>query len=149
MARPIDFFAYGTLLDQRRMMEAVERWDGLRTARLADHRLRFSRFSESWKGATADLAESAGESVYGVVYRLLSDQARALRRLHPGYVERRLTVETRAGALGVTALVVEHPASSLRPDPAYVMAIDEGMRQHGFAPEIRAALWRWTGLVPP
>ncbi|PYT06966.1 MAG: hypothetical protein DMF49_09625 [Acidobacteria bacterium] len=65
MAQPVEFFAYGSLLDQRLMREMVGEWDSLSTARLPDHKLRFSRYSEEWKGATADLEPSRGDLFFG------------------------------------------------------------------------------------
>jgi hypothetical protein len=149
MAQSVAFFAYGVLLDQRRMMEVVEGWHNMRTARLDGHRLRFSRHSDTWAGATADLVAAEGEAVYGVIYLILSDQYHAVRRLHTGYVERHLTAETGDGPLPVTTLVVEYPRGGLHPSRDYVRAIDEGLRQHGFAADIRATLWRRAGLEAP
>jgi len=65
VAQPVEFFAYGSLLDQRLMREMVGEWDSLSTARLPDHKLRFSRYSEEWKGATADLEPARGGSAGG------------------------------------------------------------------------------------
>ena len=145
MAQPVEFFAYGSLLDQRLMREMVGEWDSLSTARLPDHKLRFSRYSEEWKGATADLEPARGESVYGVIYRIFSYQFLEIGRRFPGYVERRIVVEMDEGLRPATTLVVGSPEAGLKPSDPYIKAIAEGMRQHGFAPSIRETLWRWTG----
>ena len=149
MAQPIDYFAYASLLDQRRMRELAGEWDNLSTARLRDHRLRFSIWSEVWRGATADIEPAVGEDVYGVIYGLFRDQFQEILRRHPGYIDRHVVVETGDGLVTATALVVASPEEGHRPSKGYVQVIDEGMRQHGFAPEIRRTLWRWASLPEP
>ena len=127
----------------------VGEWDSLSTARLPDHKLRFSRYSEEWKGATADLEPARGESVYGVIYRIFSYQFLEIGRRFPGYVERRIVVETEEGLRPATTLVVGSPEAGLKPSDPYIKAIAEGMRQNGFAPVVGESLWRWAGLRPP
>jgi hypothetical protein len=140
MAQPVDFFAYGAHLDQNRMRDAVGGWDSATTACLLDHRLRFTGSDALARWGSADLEAAPGERVYGVVYRIFSEQFMRLRRSCTGYVERRIMVETGDDRLRATTLVVASPCGKRKPSKDHLRDIEEGMRQHGFSPVIRATL---------
>jgi hypothetical protein len=144
VAQPLNYFAWGTLLDQRTMREVAGDWDRLVTARLPGHRLRFSVPNARWRGATGDPVASPGESVYGVIYRILSPQRLDILAAHPGYARKDVTVETIDGPAPAVTLAAASPEPSLRPSEEYLRAIEEGQRQHGFDPAIREALRRWA-----
>ncbi len=140
MAQPVDYFAYGTLLDQRTMRALAGEWDRLIPARLDGYRIRFGPWSDEWRGHTADLEPAPGESVHGVVYRILTPQLAEIIAAHPGYGAVPVSVVTDDDPLRAVALASRESSDVGPPSEAYLRAIEEGMRQHGFDPRIARTL---------
>ena len=64
------YFAYGSNLDWAQMKTRCPSARFVCVARLAGHRLAFTRLSERRRCGTADVVEAAGGEVWGVVYEL-------------------------------------------------------------------------------
>jgi gamma-glutamylcyclotransferase len=64
------YFAYGSNMDGRQMEQRCPVARFLCVARLADHRLAFTRYSRERGCGVADIIPKAGECVWGVVYEL-------------------------------------------------------------------------------
>lgn len=144
MAQPLDYFAWGTLLDQRTMRDVAGDWDRMLPARLPGYRLRFAVWSERWSGAVAAPERAPDASVYGAIYRILTPQMADILAAHPGYRQANVSVETAEGMVPAVTLEAERPETGLAASPGYLRAVEEGYRQMGFRPEILDALRRWA-----
>lgn len=149
MAQPLELFAYETLLDQRRMRETAGEWDTLRPARLPGTRIAFLGWSDAWTSAVATLEPSPGDSVHGVLYRILPYQLREIAQALPGHRETAVTVETDEGLQEAVAFVPTDREAGLRIAESYLRAVEEGLRQHGFTPEIRRRVRDWAAPAAP
>ncbi len=88
------YFAYGSNLDADQMRERCPSSRGVERARLDDHRLGFTRFSQRWDGGVADLIPAPGATVWGVLYHLHVDDLERLDRFEGGYERIRVCVRT-------------------------------------------------------
>lgn len=64
------YFAYGSNLDWSQMRDRCPSARFVRVAKLKDHRLAFTRYSDFRKGGVADVIPEAGQEVWGVVYEI-------------------------------------------------------------------------------
>ena len=64
------YFAYGSNLDWTQMQQRCPSARFVCVARLADHKLAFTRHSDRRGCGVADVVEAAGSDVWGVVYHL-------------------------------------------------------------------------------
>ncbi|WP_445681173.1 gamma-glutamylcyclotransferase family protein [Radicibacter daui] len=101
------YFAYGSNLDPEQMLARCPGHEFVAVAGLADHRLTFPRFSTGRRCGVAGIEPEAGANVWGVIYRLTTENHAALRGFEgydPGrpaaenhYGETRLTLTGRGG----------------------------------------------------
>jgi AIG2-like family len=137
------YFAYGADLSPTQLDARVPGYRPLGAARLTGHKLVFPRFAREWRGATASLAPSANDTVFGALYDLPPDDVPVLHR-HKGYdpesppelnehVFREVTVRRLATgeALSAWTYLAVPDNTTARPSAAYINAILDGARRHG------------------
>jgi gamma-glutamylcyclotransferase (GGCT)/AIG2-like uncharacterized protein YtfP len=73
-------FAYGALMEPRRMRRLCPGARLAGNARLPDHALAFTRYSRAEKGGVADVIPAEGTSVWGVLYEIKESCLGALDR---------------------------------------------------------------------
>ena len=134
------YFAFGSNLDAGRLHIHCPSARLVTTARLADHRLAFSIESKrNWHGGVADIRPSAGDEVWGAIWRIDGAEGRPLDeqegvfREPPAY--RRVTVEVTTPAGDLVRCrsyqVVTPDAEGFAPSPAYKETILRGARELG------------------
>jgi gamma-glutamylcyclotransferase len=64
------YFAYGSNLDWAQMRERCPSSCFIAVAKLENHRLAFTRYSDSRSGGVADLLSEEGHDAWGVVYEI-------------------------------------------------------------------------------
>ncbi len=64
------YFAYGSNLRASQMQRLCPGHDFVAAARLDNHRLAFTLPDTEWRGGVADVIVSAGDTVWGALYRL-------------------------------------------------------------------------------
>jgi cation transport regulator ChaC len=162
-----NYFAYGSVVSLRHAREWCES-HGLdvtpflnaKVARLDGYRIVFDVPSRFWSGLVADLDESAGTSVHGVLFELDDSVREAVMRkegVATGlYRERKAEVFEAVGGKPVTASIfLAVPERRVAPGPAssrYLDALIEGARERGLPVEwasTLASLPRDNGKPPP
>ena len=138
MAREL-YFAYGSNMQSRQMLERCPDSERADVARLADHRLAFTRYSKRRASWVADIVQASGSEVWGVLYRIsATDRDRldvneghptAYRREHTGVV----TADGRPLDAWTYRVVNKQPEGS--PATAYWRLLVEGAREHGLPQE--------------
>lgn len=116
------YFAYGSNLDPRRMLERCPGATGRRAATLPDHALVFDKVALENEGtAYANVEPASGSRVEGALYALTSADLRALDQVegHPYHYSRRLL------------RVLEADGT---PEPAWVYLAVPDRRRHGLVP---------------
>jgi cation transport regulator ChaC len=140
------YFAYGSNLDPgtflgRRRMRPLESRVGL----LAEFELRFDLPVGPGERAVANVAPRAGDSVWGVAYRLSHSDAERLDRTEgvPRGAYLRLSVEVRDTAGAAIAAFTYHSSRGVegrKPSRRYLGLILAGARHHGLPAEYVARL---------
>jgi gamma-glutamylcyclotransferase len=137
------YFAYGSNLRSGQMTRLCPGHEFLGIARLDDHRLAFTLPDKEWRGGVADVIVSAGDAVWGALYRLPQSAWPALddyEVFHPegpeernDYVRRLVTVVTgeEPRALEAWCYFVRAPLGHVAPSALYRAALIEGALERG------------------
>ena len=143
------YFGYGSNLDIDRLHKSCPSARLVLPARLADHRLAFTRKSElKWHGGVADILPAPGEEVWGAVWAIDGEHSRALDQQEglfrdpPGYERYRVTVTTEGGD-EITCRcyhVVAPDPQGFAPSPAYKATLLRGARALALPAHYIAAL---------
>ena len=131
------YFGYGSNLDVERLHENCPSATLVLTARLADHRLAFTRNSEvRWHGGVADILPEPRSEVWGAVWAIDGEHSHALDRQEglfstpPGYERYSVTVTSADGEpIGCRSYRVAAPdRRGFAPSPAYKGTLVRGAR---------------------
>ena len=133
------YFAYGSNMSWQELRSWCPSAEFVTVARLPDHRLDFTRYSQRRRGGVADVVPSNGDEVWGVVYDIPSDELPALDRkegVPNAYQRQDVSVIVQAGerAKALTYTVVQKVPTE-RPSQAYVDLILKGARERGLPAE--------------
>lgn len=148
---PLLYFAYGSNMDPVQIRRRCPSARFVNIARLADHKLAFSRRSVRRRSGVADVVPAVGDAVWGIVYRLLSvrdieilDAAegfRPARKRAQGYI--RETRVVRLGGAGTPApaniYIAQRQKTPPPPTAAYIAHMTRGAEHWGL-PEGYAAM---------
>jgi hypothetical protein len=138
------YFAYGSNADPERFRSRVGPWEARLPATVEGLKLTFSARVESEGGGGAVVVESSASRVYGVAYRITTEQMQAMdaeefdpgRDLHGS--GRRITVTAASGPRSFDAeLYTISPAGDFRaPSERYLGHILRGLRHAGHGDEV-------------
>jgi cation transport regulator ChaC len=138
------YFAYGSNM-QRETFEGrrAQRPVARRVGRLDGFRLTFDLPVGSGERGVANIRAAAGDSTYGVLYRIDRSAVGALDRsegVPSAY--RKLWTTVQSGAHGISAFtyISPHRRAGRKPSARYIGLILEGAREHGLPPA-------WVGLL--
>ena len=76
----IYYFSYGSNMDYKQMKKRCPDAKYFGVGFLQDYKLAFTRYSQKWESAVADVLVSPGDVVWGVIYILSSDDLEKLDR---------------------------------------------------------------------
>jgi hypothetical protein len=136
------YFAFGSDLNPSHLIARAPGHRSLGVARLPNYKLVFPRYSRDWAGASASIAPSPNDVVFGALYDLPPDDVPVLHH-HKGYdpegppelnehVFREITVRRMTNSEPMNAwtyLAVPDNTTAL-PSRAYLKAMLEGARYH-------------------
>lgn len=131
------YFAYGSNMCYRRLLNRVPSARFLVVAQLPRHKLCFHKASKDGSGK-CDAASTGkdGDVVYGVVFEIEPSGKPALDRceyLDRGYAEKTVTLDAETGHVSAFTYVAQsaHIDPSRRPYTWYKDLVTGGARQHG------------------
>jgi cation transport regulator ChaC len=128
------YFAYGSCMSLKDIQRTTPA-DFVAAATLFDHKLAFTRYSRGRQGGVADVVESAGDFVEGVLFKIYDLKALDRREGHPFAYKRKkvkVMVQTPRGMKFMnvyTYSVVNKEPYEIKPSEAYKRLIEEGARQ--------------------
>ena len=127
------YFAYGSNMSWDELRAWCPSAEFVTIARLPDHRLDFTRYSQRRRGGVADVVPSNGDEVWGVLYDIPSDELPALDRKEgvPNAYQRqdvRVIVQSGERAEALTYTVVQKVPTQL-PSQSYIDLILKGARE--------------------
>lgn len=136
----MNYFAYGSNMSSEELQAVCPGAEFLSIARLPDRRLDFTRYSAKRRGGVADIVESTGDEVWGVLYKIPDDELPALDRKEGvaaaaykrTYVEVIAPTDERVEVLTYT---VVKKAPTEPPSRAYLDIILSGAREHSLPVE--------------
>ncbi len=142
------YFAYGCNMHAGQMQRLCPGCSCVAAARLADHRLAFTRPFAAWDGAgVADIVASTGDLVEGVVWEITDAHRTALdvyEEYPTAYTRKDVSVETFGGERLRAFAYVAKPLGAFRPGRRYMQSLIEGARAHGLSAQYIA----WLEAIP-
>ena len=134
------YFAYGSNLSQAQMGVRCPAAKVLGVAVLEGHRLSFTAFSRLWSGGVADVVETVGHKVWGLLYELTPEDLAALDTYegYPHLYDRRLlhvTQEVHHSAVEAWVYFVASKQDFVTPSAEYQAVLVECAKQFGFPQE--------------
>ena len=130
----VTYFAYGANLDFRRFRRRCPGATVVGRARLADHRLAFTRYSRAEKGGVADIVAEPGASVWGVLYEIDESSFRELDQYEGApraYRREAMRVIDEAGTEHEAVVYVANKTGEFAPSRQYLAQITNGARDNG------------------
>ena len=171
MSEPTLYFGYGSNLNSAHFAEwltkntnlkgAETKLDKVSNAYLNGYRLGFTRKAKSWNAGVADVVESKGERVWGVVFRPTPSQwvaldqkegvrIKAYKRHDVAVYYENETLEKNSPHDCATYVVVKKERYLQAPHPEYFKIIEDGGREHRLPEEFleHAKIARTTDRNP-
>ena len=86
------YFAYGSNLNKKQMMERCPDNKPVFTATLPNYKLVFAGWSRQWRGGTASIKSFRGDRVRGAIYEVSEQCLRRLDKYEGDYTRLKVTV---------------------------------------------------------
>jgi gamma-glutamylcyclotransferase (GGCT)/AIG2-like uncharacterized protein YtfP len=138
------YFSYGSNMHPDRMARRCPGCAFVTTARLADHRLTFSRYWDAWGGGgVGDIQPAPGSVVEGVVWEITDAHCQTLdvyEDCPTSYVRKDVVVRAADGKTLTAFAYVARPTGVYRPARRYLQEILEGAQAHHLSPDYIAFL---------
>lgn len=123
------YFAYGSNMCAAQMRERIPDAEKIGVGRLADYALVWDKQSKIDGSAKANIIERAGSEVWGVVYRLSSDDMRKMDRHERSYEHQHVTVLLQDGAALETVTYISHQRTqNIPPTREYWQRVVDGAK---------------------
>ena len=126
----IGYFAFGSNMSSRRLIERVGEVKVVGAAVLPDHRHRFSKRGSDGTGK-GNVEPAVGFRVHGVLYRLSLRQLEVLSGYEGGYRRGQVSVQVSATLEPAWTFIAHAPEGHIAPAPFYVEHYWTGIREHG------------------
>lgn len=129
------YFAYGSNLNKKQMVERCPDSKPLFRATLPNYKLAFTGWSRRWRGGVASIKPFRGEKVIGAIYEISDADLRKLDK-HEGYPGEYNRLPVRVfnedgDAVEATTYIKARPAEETRPSPEYLTVLQQGYRDWG------------------
>lgn len=130
----INYFAYGSNMAEHTMLSIAPSAKKIGIARLAGHRLAFTRKSTRWRAGVADVVACTGLSVYGVLYAVDLDELVSMDRKEGtprAYRQTSITTLVNHDAIPAMTYAVTKPqAREIPPHADYFAQILQGAEEN-------------------
>lgn len=133
--KAIYYFAYGSNLNKKQMLERCPDSQPKFTATLPNYKLVFVGWSRKWRGGVASIRPFRGERVPGAIYEVSESDLRRLDRYegYPADYDRiKVTVFDEDGnAVEAVTYIKPKPAEETAPSKEYLALVRQGYRDWG------------------
>ena len=130
MSKTVKIFAYGSNMSTERLQNRVSSTKPLGCAKLPDKSLVCNKKGEDGSGK-ANLTDTAGDTVWGVLYEMDSAELGKLDRYEKGYSRKSLDVITEQGSSAKAYVYVSSQLTAdTRPYHWYKNLMIKGAREH-------------------
>lgn len=118
------YFAYGSCMNEEDLHRTTPEATNPQRALLLDHRIDFTLNAVSRKGGVADIIESPGSQIEGVLWEVPDFSTLDIRESHPYVYSRKdVAVRTTAGEISASTYVVNNKETPVRPSEEYLSLI--------------------------
>ncbi|NNC41475.1 MAG: gamma-glutamylcyclotransferase [Acidimicrobiia bacterium] len=128
------YFAYGSNMSSVVMLKRCPGATPEGAARLDDHQLAFRLPSQRWGGHAADIADEAGSSTWGVLWKLSEGHLETLDRVEARYDRYPVRLSNGDGATNAMTYRVKGRLASAaggQPTSEYLQHLIDGALEHG------------------
>lgn len=127
------YFAYASNMSRAQVRQRAGEWAEEKVARLDNYELNFDKVARGGTG-TANIVPAAGQTVYGVLYRVSEPQLKALDRFEgvPEHYRRSevTVVDEQDNKISAQVYLARKVRKGLKPDRLYLQRILKGAEEH-------------------
>lgn len=130
------YFAYGSNTITDTIKKICPGFKIVGNAKLKNHRLGFTRYSEKWEGGVADIIPSQGFTVWGVLYDIDEPGFNALdKKEGVGFAYERIEITVSQSqndepVRTISYSVIDKTFPEIKPSPLYIETIIRGANEH-------------------
>ena len=129
------YFAYGSNLNRKQMMERCPQSRPKPTATLHHYKLVFVGWSRKWRGGVAGIKPWRGERVLGAIYDISESDLKRLDK-YEGYPDTYDRINIIANSengepLEAFTYIKKRQSEETRPSPEYLSTLQQGYRDWG------------------
>jgi len=123
------YFAYGSNLNKKQMMERCPDSKPVFTATLPNYKLVFTGWSRQWRGGVASIKSFRGDRVRGAIYEVSEQCLRQLDRFESGYNRFKVTVLGEdSEPIEAITYIKAGQLEETPPSKEYLAVIQQGLR---------------------
>ena len=123
------YFAYGSNLNKKQMMERCLNSKPVFTATLPNYKLVFAGWSRQWRGGVASIKSFRGDRVRGAIYEVSEQCLRQLDRFESGYNRFKVTVLGEdSEPIEAITYIKAGQLEETPPSKEYLAVIQQGLR---------------------
>ena len=135
------FFLYGDLLSPSQLTRRAPEHRFLHLATLADHTVKFCRWSSQWRCGLASIVPSPGEKTWGGVFELTDEDVKVMDQFEQdvpqgAYRHLQVTVATETGKKELVTTYAATPIGKFKPKDHYLDWVIKGLKHWKFPEEV-------------
>ncbi len=129
----MNYFAYGTNLNRKQMLERCPGGKPKLTATLHNYRLVFVGWSRQWRGGVVSIRRSSGERVSGAIYEVSEECLKRLDRYEGSDYQRLNVIVNNEDGEPIEAITYTNTrqAEETKPSMEYLSIIQQGYKDWG------------------
>lgn len=144
------FFLYGDLLNPSQLTRRAPEHRFLHLATLADHTVKFCRWSSQWRCGLASIVPSPGEKTWGGVFELTDEDVKVMDQFEQdvpqgAYRHLQITVSTETGEKELVTTYAATPIGKFKPKDHYLDWVLKGLKHWKFPEEV---MQQWESYRP-
>lgn len=144
------FFLYGDLLNPSQLTRRAPEHQFLHLATLADHTVKFCRWSSQWRCGLASVVHSVGEKTWGGVFELTDEDVAIMDQFEQdvpqgAYRHLQVTVSTEGGEKELVTTYAAKPIGKFKPKDHYLDWVLKGLKQWKFPQDV---IQQWESYRP-
>ncbi|MBX3334399.1 MAG: gamma-glutamylcyclotransferase [Nitrospira sp.] len=144
------FFLYGDLLNPSQLTRRAPEHQFLHLATLADHTVKFCRWSSQWRCGLASVVHSVGEKTWGGVFELTDEDVAIMDQFEQdvpqgAYRHLQVTVSTEDGEKELVTTYAAKPIGKFKPKDHYLDWVLKGLKQWKFPQDV---IQQWESYRP-
>lgn len=144
------FFLYGDLLNPSQLSKRAPEHQFLHLATLADHTVKFCRWSSQWRCGLASVVHSGGEKTWGGVFELTEEDVTIMDQFEQdvpqgAYRHLQVTVTTERGDKELVTTYAAKPIGKFKPKDHYVDWVVRGLKEWKFPDDV---IQQWESYRP-